>query len=227
VVAADARSTRLRVDVRDHGAIDVELHLVGAFNVANSLAAVAASVLVGRDLDTIARGLAAVRGVPGRLEPVADPRGVLVFVDYAHTPDALTRVLATVRPLAAAQPRGRVIVVFGCGGDRDARKRPEMGAAAVAGSDLAVLTTDNPRSEDPAAIADDVLAGIDAADAGDRVVVELDRRRAIRDALARARRGDVVVIAGKGHETGQTVRGVTTPFDDRTVAREAIEELSA
>jgi UDP-N-acetylmuramoyl-L-alanyl-D-glutamate--2,6-diaminopimelate ligase len=142
-----------------------------------------------------------------------------VIVDYAHTPDALRNVLEAARPLTA--PGGRVLVVFGCGGDRDRAKRPEMGDVATRLSDVAVITTDNARSEDPAAIASEVLAGVPPGAVAPRV--ELDRRRAIRTALAEARPGDVVVIAGKGHEAGQTIGGVTTPFDDRVVAREELE----
>jgi UDP-N-acetylmuramoyl-L-alanyl-D-glutamate--2,6-diaminopimelate ligase len=145
-----------------------------------------------------------------------------VLVDYAHTPDALGRVLAAARPLASEG--GRVICVFGAGGDRDAAKRPLMGRAVAAGADLAVLTSDNPRSEDPQAIADAVLVGL--ADGPASVRVELDRRAAIAEALTDARAGDVVVLAGKGHETGQTFAGHrTVPFDDRAVAREELGAL--
>jgi UDP-N-acetylmuramoyl-L-alanyl-D-glutamate--2,6-diaminopimelate ligase len=142
-------------------------------------------------------------------------------VDYAHTPDALARVLDAAQPLVG--PHGRVWCVFGAGGDRDPAKRPLMGGAVAAGADVAVLTSDNPRSEDPQAIADAVLAGL--ADGPADVNVELDRRAAIAGALAGAREGDVVVIAGKGHETGQTAAGRTAPFDDRAVARRQLEAL--
>jgi UDP-N-acetylmuramoyl-L-alanyl-D-glutamate--2,6-diaminopimelate ligase len=151
-----------------------------------------------------------------------------VFVDYAHTPDALTRVLQAARPLAGGAASGlgragRVIVVFGCGGDRDPAKRPLMGQAVATGADLALLTSDNPRSEDPQAIADAVLPGF--AGESTPVTVELDRRAAIAQALTWATAGDVVVIAGKGHETGQTAGATTIPFDDRTVAREELGVL--
>jgi UDP-N-acetylmuramoyl-L-alanyl-D-glutamate--2,6-diaminopimelate ligase len=142
----------------------------------------------------------------------------LVLVDYAHTPDALTHALDAARRLAGEH---RVILVFGCGGDRDRAKRPAMGAVAARAADLAIVTSDNPRSEPASAIVDDVLAGAVGAES---VRVELDRRQAIRDALAEAQTGDVVLIAGKGHETGQTSGGVTAPFDDRVVA---LEELGA
>jgi UDP-N-acetylmuramoyl-L-alanyl-D-glutamate--2,6-diaminopimelate ligase len=193
--------------------------LVGRFNVSNSLAAAATAFAAGLDLGAIGRGLEAPVVVPGRMERVATSHPFTVIVDYAHTPDALRNVLEAARPLTA--PDGRVLVVFGCGGDRDRAKRPEMGEVAARLSDVAVLTTDNARSEDPAAIARDVLAGIGPAVAPP--LVELDRRLAIRAALQQAHAGDVVVIAGKGHETGQTAGGVTTPFDDRIVAHEELE----
>jgi UDP-N-acetylmuramoyl-L-alanyl-D-glutamate--2,6-diaminopimelate ligase len=157
--------------------------------------------------------------VPGRLERVDGGRPFTVLVDYAHTPDALVHALTTARELAA--PDGRVAVVFGCGGDRDAGKRPEMGAAAAA-ADFVVVTNDNPRSEDPRAIADAAVAGVRAA--GAEPVVELDRRAAIGAAIAWAEPGDVVLVAGKGHESGQTIGDETFPFDDRTVARSIIRD---
>ena len=160
-----------------------------------------------------AAGLAAVAGVPGRLERVAAGQPFEVVVDYAHTPDALERALAAVREHA----RGRVLVVFGCGGDRDRAKRPVMGRVARAGADEVWVTSDNPRGEDPAAIADEILAG--AGGAGGPVHLELDRRAAIARALAAAGPGDAVLIAGKGHETTQTLGAQVLPFDDREVAR--------
>lgn len=205
-------------DARTRRALTVQISLPGRFNVENALAAAATALMAGDDLDTVAAGLSAPLLVPGRMERVDNDRGLEVLVDYAHTPAALEQALAAAR--AIAEPEGRVIVVFGCGGDRDREKRPKMGAATRA-ADLAVLTSDNPRSEDAAAIAADVAAG--APDR--RLVVQLDRRAAIRDALAVARPGDVVVIAGKGHEQGQTSAGVTVPFDDRTVVREELEAL--
>jgi UDP-N-acetylmuramoyl-L-alanyl-D-glutamate--2,6-diaminopimelate ligase len=144
-----------------------------------------------------------------------------VLVDYAHTPDALESVLRAARPLAGD---ARVIVVFGAGGDRDRGKRPLMGAAVAQLADVAIVTSDNPRSETPAAIAAEVVAGMST---GASVTQELDRRAAIRMAVHAARAGDVIVIAGKGHETGQTAQGVTVPFDDRLVAREELEGLNA
>ncbi len=193
--------------------------LIGAFNVANVLAAYATARLAGYDTEVIAAGLAAPMRVPGRMEPIATGRPFLVFVDYAHTPEALRAALAAARTFVA--PASRLLVVFGCGGDRDRAKRPAMGAVATQMSDVAYLTSDNPRSEDPHAIAREVLADISAERPAP--VVELDRRRAIRLALRAAAAGDVVVIAGKGHESGQTAHGVTVPFDDRVVAREELE----
>jgi UDP-N-acetylmuramoyl-L-alanyl-D-glutamate--2,6-diaminopimelate ligase len=151
------------------------------------------------------------------MEPVSAGQPYLAIVEYAHTPEAVTNLLADARALAA--PAGRVLVVLGCGGDRDALKRPAMGEAAAAAADLAVFTNDNPRSEDPSAILEAMIGGVPA---GRDVVVEPDRRAAIGRVVAVAAPGDVVVVAGKGHEQGQDVAGVITPFDDRAVLREAI-----
>lgn len=195
----------------------VRLPLVGRFNVLNALAAATAARQLGVAAAVVADALSHVAPVAGRLERVDAGQRFPVFVDYAHTPDGLEQLLAAVRPLAS----GRVIVVFGCGGDRDRGKRPAMGAAASAGADLAVLTSDNPRNEDPAAIIDEVLTGVRAH--GERVVVEPDRRAAIGLALAEAGAGDVVVIAGKGHETTQEIGDERLPFDDREVARTVLQ----
>jgi UDP-N-acetylmuramoyl-L-alanyl-D-glutamate--2,6-diaminopimelate ligase len=209
------------VSHRDGISLEIEMPLIGVFNISNALAAAATARISGIPLDAVVRGLGAPLVVPGRFERVDAGQDFTVLVDYAHTPDALERVLAAARDLTA--PGGRLAVVYGCGGDRDRAKRPRMGAAAARLADQAYLTSDNPRSEDPAAIAADVLAGVPAERPA---VVELDRRRAIRAALATARPGDVVVIAGKGHETGQTAGGVTIPFDDREVARAELEQQS-
>lgn len=188
----------------------------GAFNVANTLAAVAAATTVGYDAARVARAIADGPGVPGRLERIDEGQDFAVVVDYAHKPDAVAAALATLRPLT----QGRLIVVLGAGGDRDPGKRPEMGRLAGEGSDLLVVTDDNPRSEEPAAIRASILAGTTGAHAE---VVEIgDRRAAIAEALRRAGAGDVVLIAGKGHESGQEVAGVLHPFDDRVVAREEL-----
>ncbi len=195
----------------------IDLRLRGGFNVENALAAAAAARLLGVEDDAVAAGLAAVEGVPGRFETVDEGQPFAVIVDYAHKPGALEHVLQAARGLA----EGRVICVFGCGGDRDRGKRPQMGRIAAELADRAILTSDNPRSEDPLAIIEEVLAG--APD----LEVEPDRRAAIELALAGAREGDVVLIAGKGHEQGQEVAGVVHPFDDREVAREALRAQGA
>jgi len=195
----------------------VELALLGRFNVANALAAAAVALVGGFDLETVADGLSTTIVVPGRFEQVDLGQSFTVLVDYAHTPAALATALEAGRSLAGSH---RVIVVFGCGGDRDREKRPLMGRAAAAGADVAVLTSDNPRGEDAAAIADEVLEGLRIGPA--KTVVELDRRVAIRVAVAQAAPGDVVVIAGKGHEVEQTAGGMSRPFDDRAVARDEL-----
>jgi UDP-N-acetylmuramoyl-L-alanyl-D-glutamate--2,6-diaminopimelate ligase len=196
--------------------------LLGRFNVSNALAAAATALASGLPFDAVVAGLREPLAIPGRLEPVlvTPDQPFTVLVDYAHTPDALDRVLEAARGLT---PGGRVVTVFGCGGDRDRQKRPAMGRAAAAGADIVVLTSDNPRSEDPEQIARAVLDGL--RDGPASVSVELDRRAAIRDALSAARPGDVVVIAGKGHETGQTIGDRIVPFDDRVVVREELEAL--
>ena len=186
--------------------------MVGGVHAQNALAAALAAHALGYPADAIGRGLATFAGVPGRFEVVA--RAPLVIVDYAHTPDGLIGTLATARELA---PDGRVVCVFGCGGNRDRGKRPQMGAIADAAADVVVLTTDNPRHEDPRAIAAEILAGVTTARA--RWIVELDRARAIEVAIAMARPTDVVVIAGKGHEQVQEIEGAMLPFSDAEVAR--------
>jgi UDP-N-acetylmuramoyl-L-alanyl-D-glutamate--2,6-diaminopimelate ligase len=223
----DLGSTGNRFVLVDRRAAGSEVHmpigspLVGRFNVDNALAAAAIALAGGIELDAVVAGLTAPDVVvPGRLERVDGGQPFTVLVDYAHTPDALGRVLEVAR---AVTDHGRVLVVFGCGGDRDRDKRPLMGRAAGRGADLTVLTSDNPRSEDPDAIAAAVATGL--RDEGATFTLELDRRTAIRYALCEARSGDVVVIAGKGHEAGQTAVGVTRPFDDRVVAREELEAL--
>jgi UDP-N-acetylmuramoyl-L-alanyl-D-glutamate--2,6-diaminopimelate ligase len=202
----------------------VRLRLPGTFNVANAVLAAALLDAIGVPLDDALPGLAATV-VPGRMEPVDAGQRFVAVVDYAHTPDAVATALAALRRSA----RGRLITVLGCGGDRDPGKRPDMGAAAAAGSDVLVVTDDNPRSEDPAAIRVAVLVGVDRVPAGERAeVLEVgDRRSAVATAVELARPGDVVLIAGKGHETGQEVAGTVHPFDDRVVLREALATLGA
>jgi UDP-N-acetylmuramoyl-L-alanyl-D-glutamate--2,6-diaminopimelate ligase len=197
----------------------IDLKLKGRFNVENALAAMASARLLGIDDDAVARGLEALDGVPGRFETVDEGQPFTVVVDYAHTPDSLENVLATARELDAG---GRVICVFGCGGDRDREKRPMMGRIASDLADIAIVTSDNPRSEDPRAIIDEIVAGTD----GELEIVP-DRREAIARAIETAAVGDVVLIAGKGHEQGQQFRDRTVPFDDREVAREALRRLGA
>ena len=194
----------------------VELKLRGRFNVENALAAAAAARALGVREAAIKQGIEAVERVPGRFELVDEGQPFTVLVDYAHTPGALESALEAARELA----RSRVICVFGAGGDRDRDKRPLMGQVVAELADAALVTSDNPRSEDPAAIAADVVDGLD-------LDVELDRRRAIERALEWARDGDVVVIAGKGHEQGQEIAGRKLPFDDREVVREALRRLKA
>ncbi len=194
--------------------------LVGDFNLANAALAVVATAVAGFDVARAAAGVAACPGVPGRMERVSGPGDeVLALVDYAHSPDSLERLLATCRGLTG--PGGRVVVVVGAGGDRDPHKRPAMGRIAARDADVVVLTSDNPRSEDPSAILAAMREGADEVPAG-HVEVVADRRGAIERAVALARRHDVVVVAGKGHERGQEIDGVVHPFDDRAVLREAL-----
>jgi UDP-N-acetylmuramoyl-L-alanyl-D-glutamate--2,6-diaminopimelate ligase len=195
----------------------VDLRLPGRFNVLNALAAATAVETLGVPLATIAKGLSEAPPVRGRFEPVDAGQPFTVLVDYAHKPVALEQALGTARELTG--DGGRLWVVFGCGGDRDAAKRPVMGEVAARLADEVVVTSDNPRSESPRAIISDVQAGIPL---GAPVVVEPDRRRAIERALDGARPGDVVLIAGKGHETTQVIGEHSIPFDDRDVARQAL-----
>lgn len=197
----------------------IRVGIGGAFNAMNSLAAATAAGELGIAPAVIASGLAGASPVPGRFEPVRAGQPFDVIVDYAHTPDGLREALSAAR---AASSGARVIVVFGCGGDRDREKRPEMGAAAAAGADQIIVTSDNPRSEDPLAIINAIVEGV-PADYRQRVVSEPDRRRAFVAAFRAARPGDVVVIAGKGHETTQTIGNDVIPFDDRAVARTILE----
>ena len=215
-VVCEARGTRLRL-VTPAGEADVVMSLVGRFNVENALAAAAASVALGLPLEAIAAGLETARPAPGRMERVEAGQDFIIIVDYAHTPDALAKVLAEARRLTNRQ----VICVFGCGGDRDPTKRPKMGRAATQLADWTVITSDNPRTEDPEAI----IAGIVAGATEGRYEVEPDRRSAIRRALAQAQPGDVVVIAGKGHETYQILGDRTIHFDDREEAAAAVRDL--
>jgi UDP-N-acetylmuramoyl-L-alanyl-D-glutamate--2,6-diaminopimelate ligase len=201
--------------------VAIQTSLPGHFNVENSLAALAACEALGVPSGTAAASLADAGRVPGRFEPVEEGQRFSVLVDYAHTPDSLENVLRAARKLTD----GKLIAVFGCGGDRDRRKRPLMGEIAARLSDACVVTSDNPRSEEPGAIIDEILAGIESRPNG-TVQVEPDRRSAIAVAFAEATAGDTVVIAGKGHEQGQELAGGRKiPFDDRQVAREELRRL--
>jgi UDP-N-acetylmuramoyl-L-alanyl-D-glutamate--2,6-diaminopimelate ligase len=201
------------------GEVEVRTGLPGDFNVANALGAFAVAMAMGVAPGDAAKGLARAERVPGRFEPIDEGQAFAVLVDYAHTPDSLENVLRAARRLS----EGRVLAVFGAGGDRDRDKRPKMGRAGVSLSDLAIVTSDNPRSEDPEAIIAEVLGGTEN---GANVEVEPDRRAAIALALGQARPGDTVVIAGKGHEQGQEFEdGRKLPFDDREVARAELRRL--
>ncbi len=186
----------------------------GSFNVVNAVGAAVCAEALGIDTDAIVEGINRAGTVPGRFEPIDEGQAFSVIVDFAHTPDGLARVLAAAR--STTSRRGRVLVVFGCGGDRDREKRSLMGEAAARLADVAIITNDNPRSEDPREIASEILEGALGTAAID---IELDRAVAIGRILGLASDGDVVIIAGKGHETGQDLGGVVTPFDDRSVAR--------
>ena len=204
------------------GVVELRSPLIGEHNVMNLLGAAAAGIALGLGPAAIARALGTVTAVPGRFERVDAGQDFLVVVDYAHTPDALRRVLETARPLT----RGRLGVVFGAGGDRDRAKRPIMGRIAAELADRVWLTSDNPRSEDPRAIIEEISAGVVPAPSGGYTEYS-DRRAAIRDALGWAGAGDTLVIAGKGHETYQIIGEQALPFDDRLVVREILSELGA
>ncbi len=217
-VSFDAAGASFTVQ-SEHGDLPVRTGLPGSFNVANALAALAGAIALGVDPDEAVAGLADAGRVPGRFEPVDEGQAFAVLVDYAHTPDSVENVLRAARGLTA----GRLIAIVGAGGDRDRAKRPLMGRAGAELADLAVITSDNPRSEDPAAIIEDVLAGVEDRQS---VLVEEDRDAAIGLAIREAGPGDTVVIAGKGHEQGQEFEnGRKIPFDDREVARNHLREL--
>jgi UDP-N-acetylmuramoyl-L-alanyl-D-glutamate--2,6-diaminopimelate ligase len=209
-----AHGQHLQIEA-DGRLFEITLPLAGEFQVENALVAAGLCIAAGEALEPVLGALGALRGAPGRLQHVGTGAGGgEAYVDYAHTPDGLATVLAALRPHA----RGRLIVVFGAGGDRDRAKRPLMGAAAVQAADVAIVTDDNPRGEDPAAIRAEILAGaVGARETG-------DRRRAIREAAALLRDGDVLVVAGKGHEQGQTIGSETLPFDDVDETAAALRE---
>ena len=213
-VVTTSRGSRFRIRI-GREEVDTVVHLPGRFNVANALVAAGISYLAGFTPADIATGLENLGVVPGRFEVISENHPVTVVVDYAHTPDGVATVIDTSRSLT----RGRVIAVLGAGGDRDRSKRPQMGRAAST-ADLVIVTSDNPRSEDPSSIVDQVAAGVE----NPATIKVIDRRDAIRGALAAAIPGDIVLILGKGHERGQEIAGVVHPFDDRLVVR---EELAA
>jgi UDP-N-acetylmuramoyl-L-alanyl-D-glutamate--2,6-diaminopimelate ligase len=224
-IETDLHGSRFTVTTPDAGEIEISSPLRGRFNVYNVLGAIAAARALDVPLDTAVSAISHATPVPGRFEAVEEGQPFAVLVDYAHTPDSLENVLAAARALTDA----RLHVVFGCGGDRDRGKRPLMGEIAVRLADRVIVTSDNPRSEDPEAIIAEILAGIDAAPGG-RAMCEhnADRREAIALALGGASDGDVVVIAGKGHEQGQEFAGGhKIPFDDVTVVRELLKSLPA
>jgi UDP-N-acetylmuramoyl-L-alanyl-D-glutamate--2,6-diaminopimelate ligase len=197
----------------------VRLPLAGAYNVSNALVAAGSAIALGIDLDTIVAGLDDAPQVPGRLERIDCGQRFSVIVDYAHTPDSLEKATCAIRGVS----QGRVIVVFGCGGDRDHEKRPLMGRAAGQSADLSIITSDNPRSEDPVGIILQVEDGMKSA--GGAYEIEVDRRRAIARAIELAEPGDSVLIAGKGHEDYQIFADRTIHFDDREVARQELGAL--
>lgn len=233
---ADVRASDVRLHLggtefrivtpRGHAALRSLLH--GRFNVYNTLAAIAVAQWAGVTLDELAPALQSFSGVPGRFEAVDEGQPFGVVVDYAHTPDGLANVLQTAKDFV----RGRTIVVFGCGGDRDRTKRPIMGRLAAELADMAIVTSDNPRTEAPMAIIEEILEGIKTGPGARgprpgtaRIEVEPDRRKAIHRAIEIAASGDMVIIAGKGHEPYQEIKGVKHPFDDRVVAREALRQV--
>jgi UDP-N-acetylmuramoyl-L-alanyl-D-glutamate--2,6-diaminopimelate ligase len=224
VPEAEIRPDKVHVDaggaVLRIGELDIRTRLRGRFNVENVLGAIAAGRLLQLPDEAIARGVEHVTGVPGRFEAIDEGQGFTVLVDYAHTPEALQRALAAASEIC----EGRLLCVFGCGGDRDRGKRSLMGQVAREGADDVIVTSDNPRSEDPLEIIRDILVG--AGEDGPRLEVEPDRRLAIRRAVTRARDGDIVLIAGKGHEQGQTFADRTLPFSDADEVRDALRALA-
>jgi UDP-N-acetylmuramoyl-L-alanyl-D-glutamate--2,6-diaminopimelate ligase len=228
--ALDGRGIRATL-ATPAGSVEIVSSLVGDYNLENMAMAAGMAVALEVPADAIAAGLAALAGVPGRLERVPNQAGVLCLVDYSHKPDALERALAVLRPLTA----GRLIVVFGCGGDRDRTKRPVMGEVAARGADVVLVTSDNPRTEDPSSIIDMILPGVRQGGGVERSVDELaggargyhvdpDRRAAIRAAIGAARAGDTVLVAGKGHEDYQILGAVKIHFDDREESAAAFAE---
>jgi UDP-N-acetylmuramoyl-L-alanyl-D-glutamate--2,6-diaminopimelate ligase len=220
-VQVSSRGNRFTLQY-DRESKSLRTSLQGRFNVYNCLAAAGAAVDLGLDADSIARGLESLKGVPGRFENIDCGQDFTVIVDYAHTPDGIRSLLEACREVTS----GRVIIVVGCGGDRDRSKRPLMGEVGTAMSDLCVITSDNPRSEKPESIIEMILEGVRDRFPSERYMVEVDRRIAIYSAIGEARPGDLVVVAGKGHEVGQIFADKVIPFDDRLVVREGLKEVA-
>ena len=217
VMQASAEGTKAKL-FRDGVLLgELQINTPGKFSVSNAVCAASAALEAGIPWEAVSEGIAQMRGVSGRFQRVDNSRGMTVIVDYAHTPDALEKVIKTAREFT----KGRVITVFGCGGDRDSAKRPLMGGIAGDFSDYCVVTSDNPRTEDPEAIIEDIIPGI--APTGCEYVVEPDRRRGIKKALQEYRDGDTVIIAGKGHEDYQIIGTIKQHFDDCETALQIIE----
>jgi len=210
----DANGTRFDVST-PWGDARVRLQLLGRFNIHNALAAIAVGGLSGIDLQRMAKSLENIPAIPGRLEPVPNRKGKRIFVDYAHTDDALKNVLTTLREIC----RGKLVVVFGCGGNRDVGKRKKMGQVAAGLADYSIVTSDNPRNEEPGAIVADIITGYENQD---RFEVVLDRREAIKKGVRLIGRKDILLVAGKGHETYQEIQGTVIPFDDRETVKECM-----
>ena len=203
--------------------IPITTSLVGKFNVYNILAAFAAGLALQIPVPSIQRDMREAKSVRGRFERIPSPRGWAAIIDYAHTPDALEKVLMAIREVNASSARGRIITVFGCGGNRDRTKRPLMAQIAARLSDITIVTSDNPREEDPGAIIDEIMTGVPAESAVER---ELDRKKAILNALGMAAAGDVVLIAGKGHEEYQIIGRQKTHFSDREIVEQYLQNTA-
>ena len=223
VMASDYSGTQFRVKTRS-GETQSRIPLPGRHNVYNAVAAAAVGMAAGRSLNSCLESLAHFQGVPGRLQPVSNDKGLHVFVDYAHTDDALKAVLTTLQNIRKSMgTKNKIITVFGCGGDRDKGKRPLMARAALELSDFVMVTSDNPRTEDPMQIIQDIIVDTDKEASKNRLEVEVDRREAIRKALGHAKSGDVVLIAGKGHESYQIVGEVKKDFSDVSIAKDLMD----
>jgi len=216
-IKADLKGLIMDLALPD-GMLTLESTLLGTFQASNIMAAAAVAYAMGIDGPTIARGIAALKGIPGRMEPVENQLGLTILVDYAHKPEALEKALFSVRSLTP----GRVVTVFGCGGERDRSKRPVMGSISARLADLTVVTSDNPRGEDPLAIIDEIVAGIEDRS---NLIIEPDRTLAIRRGLKDLKPHDCLLIAGKGHESYQIIGGSKLPFDDKATVQESLKEL--